>query len=77
MLLMLFRNNPSLSFPLKESITLENDCFFVICPQNCNMGSFKNHVDNWRWVGGPKLPIFVHAYYIKSVHRGRWVVRKG
>ena len=39
-------------------------------------GPFKNHVDNRRWVGGLKFAIFVHVYYIKSVHGGRWVVKK-
>ena len=39
-------------------------------------GSFNNHVDKKRWVGGPKLSIFVHVYYIENVHRGRWVVKK-
>ena len=38
--------------------------------------SFKNHVDNRGWVGGLKFAIFVHVYYIKNVHGGRWVVKK-
>ena len=42
-----------------------------------NLGSFKNHVDNSRWVGGLKFVIFVHVKYIKNVHGGRWVVKKG
>ena len=39
-------------------------------------GSFKNHVDNRGWVGGHKFVIFVHFYYIRNVHGGRWVVKK-
>ena len=35
--------------------------------------SFKKYVDKIRWVGGPKLPIFVHVPG-KNVHVevGRW-----
>ena len=39
-------------------------------------GSFKNHLGISRWVGGLKFANFVHIYYIKSVHGGRWVVVK-
>ena len=38
-------------------------------------GAF-NHVDKKGWVGGLKFAIFVHVYYIKNVHQGRWVVKK-
>ena len=44
---------------------------------NClDRGPFINHVDNIRWVGGLKFAIFVHVWYIKIVHEGRWVVIK-
>ena len=33
-------------------------------------------MDNWSREGGPKISIFVQIYYIKNVHRGRWVVKK-
>ena len=50
-----------------------------ICPLGAQFkwskGSFKNHVDNRGWVGGLKFLIFVHVYYIKNVHGGRWVVK--
>ena len=39
-------------------------------------GLFNNHVDKMGWVGGLRFAIFVHVYYIKSVHGGRWVVKK-
>ena len=39
-------------------------------------GSFNNHVDKKGWVGGPKLTIFVHVWYMENVHGGRWVVKK-
>ena len=35
--------------------------------------SFKNHVDNRRWVGGLKFVIFVQVQYIKmSTRVGGW-----
>ena len=38
-----------------------------------SMGSFNNYVDKMRWVGGPKMSIFVH-FQGKKVHVevGRW-----
>ena len=33
-------------------------------------------MDKKGWVGGLKFAIFVHVYYIKDVHGGRWVVKK-
>ena len=38
--------------------------------------AFNNHVDKRGGVGGLRFSIFVHIYYIKDVHRGRWVVKK-
>ena len=39
-------------------------------------GAFNNRVEKRGWVGGLKFAIFVHFQYIKSVHKGRWVVNK-
>ena len=37
------------------------------------MVSFKNYVDKMRWVGGLKMPIFVHVFGEKCPRQGRSV----
>ena len=37
------------------------------------MGSFKTYVDKMRWVGGLKMPIFVHFLGEKCPRQGRSV----
>ena len=36
-------------------------------------GSFNNYVDKKRWVGGPKMPMFVHNQSEKFSNTDRWL----
>ena len=40
-------------------------------------GLFKNYVDNMRWVGGAKIPLFVPVQGERFQHKGRYVIKKG
>ena len=33
----------------------------ILSERSVKKGTFNNFVDNKRWVGGPKMPIFVHV----------------
>ena len=49
--------------------------FQIFC--KVHLGSFKNYVDKMEWVGGQKMPIWVHVQGEKCPLGGRQVVKKG